>query len=302
MPPISVLIATRDRPRSLARCLSSVLANDYGDFDVVVVDQSSTDASEDIVRTFDDVRLWYRRLQTRGLSSARNAAIEESTGRILAFTDDDCTVSPDWLRRIAEVFSRDAAVGIIFGTFQAVAHDPREFYVPSFAPARYRRLQGRWDTRCNDHEAGGNMAIRRDVLTAVGPFDPCLCAGGTFFSGEDSDFNNRVLRAGFAVVHDPESVVLHWGMRAYADGSARRLLLDGSLARGALLAKELRCRNPIALYIVARLLLLQGAGITINLLLRRQPTGAGQLLCVVRGFYRGLRHPLDHHRQLFLQD
>src|SRR5262245_3821456 len=133
MPPTSVLIATRDRPQALARCLKSVLANDYCDFDVVVIDQSSTDASEDVVRSFDDMRLRYRRLQSSGLSAARNAAIEEATGRIVAFTDDDCTVPPGWLRKIAEVFSSDDGAGLIFGTFRAAPHDPSEFYVPSFA-------------------------------------------------------------------------------------------------------------------------------------------------------------------------
>ncbi len=143
------------------------------------------------------------------------------------------------------------------------------------------------------------MAIRRSVYDVVGPFDTCLGTGSTLFSGEDSDYNYRALRAGFIVVHDPESIIVHWGMRPYADGSARHLLLNGNFARGALLAKELRCHNPVAFYTVGKILLVQMIGIARALITRQRPTGAGQLVHLVCGFRRGLRHPLDRRRQLF---
>ena len=300
MTTISVLIATRDRPAELARCLPTVLANEAPDFEVVVVDQSTGDATEQLVARLGDRRVHYRRQRTAGLSRARNAAIAAASGAIYACTDDDCTVPPGWLDRIAAVFAREEQAGLIFGAFRAVPHDPDRFYVPSFDPGRYRRLSGPRATYRPEGEAGGTMAIRRRVAAAVGPFDPCLGPGGPFPSGEDTDFTNRALRAGFAVVHDPENVVDHWGARPYADGSAQRLVLGTSLAVGALLAKELRCGNPFAPYALLRLLAAKGARVARRPAGGRRPGRVEHLRSWAVGFGRGLRHPLDCRRGLFV--
>ena len=111
-----------------------------------------------------------------------------------------------------------------------------------------------------------------------------------------------MLRAGFAVVHDPANAVQHLGARSYADGSARKLLLDGSLARGALLAKDLRCGNPVAPYRLGVLLGQDGWEVARRLLSGRRPSGAGRLRNTLVGFGRGLRRPLNRRSGLFLED
>ena len=166
-PRVSVLIATRERADPLAGCLPAVLANDYPDFEMIVIDQSSGDESRVVVEALGDVRVRYQRQHGAGLSRARNAAIEAARGELLAFTDDDRRVPPGWLRRIVEVFDRDRGAGLIFGAFVPRPHDPREVFVPGFTPTRYRRLSGRVATRLNRSEAGGNMAIRRAVLAVL---------------------------------------------------------------------------------------------------------------------------------------
>ena len=298
-PRVSVLIATRERPGQLAACLPLVLANDYPDFELVVVDQSVADESRIAVEALADSRLRYERQHGAGLSRARNAAIESARGELFAFTDDDCRVPSDWLRRIVELFDREPRLGMIFGAFVPMPHDPLELFVPGFMPSRSRRLSGRLATRLGRSEAGGNMAIRRTTIEAVGPFDPCFGPGGRYPGGDDSDMNDRVLRAGFAVAHDPANAVQHRGARAYAGGSARRLLLDGSLARGALIAKDLRCGNPIAPYRLGAFLAGDGWAIARNLASGRRHSGAGRLRATLVGFARGLRQPLDRRRQLF---
>jgi glycosyltransferase involved in cell wall biosynthesis len=299
-PRVSVLIATLDRPDHLADCLPTVLANDYLDFEVIVVDQSEGDASRRVVEALADPRARYLHQRPAGLSRARNAAVAAARGELLAFTDDDCRVSAGWLRRIVEVFDRDAGAGMIFGAFVPISHDPAEAFVPGFEPARYRRLEGRRATRLNRSEAGGNMAIRRAVLDAAGPFDHCFGPGAEFAGGDDSDMNDRVLRAGWAVVHDPSNPVTHLGLRRYDDGSARRLLLDGSSARGALIAKDLRCGNLVAAYRISALVTADGARVAWELARRRRRSGAGRLRASLHGFARGLVHPLDRRRGLFL--
>jgi hypothetical protein len=160
-------------------------------------------------------------------------------------------------------------------------------------------LRGRFASLLSDSEAGGNMAARRSVFGVVGEFDLYLGAGAIFPSCDDNDLNDRALRAGFVVLHDPSNAVMHWGARPYADGSARRLVLNDALAFGALMAKELRCGDPVALLRLFHLIANFGWSAVLSLLRGRRPVGASRLLWAVRGFRRGLHHPLDRNSRVF---
>src|SRR5689334_4368079 len=100
-PAVSAVICTRNRPDKIGQAVASVLASDYGRFDLTVIDQSTSDATQ---RVLDDVaqrdsRLRYLHVDQAGLSKAYNTAIGRTTGEILAFTDDDCIVPADWISR-----------------------------------------------------------------------------------------------------------------------------------------------------------------------------------------------------------
>jgi len=296
--PIAVLIATRDRPQQLTRCLDALLANDYPDFCVWVIDQSADDASADLVRALSDSRLHSQRQQLSGLTHARNAAVAAaaSYADLYAFTDDDCVPAPDWLTQTAIASQRDPDAGLIYGTFRAAAHNPRTHYLPHHEPGHHRRTTSVSEIG----GAGGNMTIRRSAIDEVGGFDPCLGAGATFRSGEDEDFARRIVRAGFPVTYAPDSVVVHEGARAYADGSAQQLLRGHALAYGAIFAKELRLGHRNAALAAAQL----GARLLARLLKPATPAGrslsAARCLAFARGYARGLRHPLDHHHGVFI--
>jgi GT2 family glycosyltransferase len=299
---VGVIVATRDRPADLARCLHAILANDDPDVCVTVVDQSRSDASGRLIEEVGDRRIRYLRQSESGLSIARNAGMAVAEpAEVYAFTDDDCSVPAGWLRRIVEVCRREADAGLVFGTLRAVPHDARAHFVPSFEPARYRKLSGWREALRLSPSAGANMAVRAAVLRTVGPFDPCLGAGATFPSSEDTDLRRRALRAGYAVVEDPENVVLHWGLRSHADGSAEALRAAQRRAIGALYAKELRCGHPAAGYQALRLLI----G---HLVLAAMPGRLAGVAPAARrarfgqcwhGFRRGLRHPLDRRAEVY---
>src|SRR4051812_19250706 len=101
---LSAVVCTRDRPDMLAECLRSVLACDYRPRQVLVVDQSADARSHGVVaelqRRHQD--LLYVPTSTRGLSAARNLAVQRADGEALAFTDDDCLADPGWLGAVAE--------------------------------------------------------------------------------------------------------------------------------------------------------------------------------------------------------
>lgn len=298
-PLVSVIIPTRDRPEDLARCLPTVLASDLTDFEVVIIDQSGTDATRQLVESLGDPRIRYHRHDASGKSRALNYGIALARGQVLAFTDDDCTVPPDWLRRGLATLEREPEAGIVFGAAKAAPHDPGDTFVPTFLPRAYRRLQGRLARAQCFALAAPNMMIRPDVFQRVSAFDEWLGAGSLFPSGDDDDFAYRAVRAGFTVVIDPDNAIVHWALRSYSDGSGRKLLRNHFYGAGAFLMKHLRCGDPLAAYMLARLVLKEMRYLLSNLVRHRRASGAGRLAFLGLGLVRGLLHPLDRRRRLY---
>ena len=104
LPSVSVVICTRNRPDTVEQAVASVLANDYPAFDVTVIDQSTSVATENVLRRLLDTdrRLRYIHVYEAGLSRAYNTGIDRTQGELLAFTDDDCVVPRDWLSAIVQ--------------------------------------------------------------------------------------------------------------------------------------------------------------------------------------------------------
>lgn len=299
--PVSVIIGTRHRPEDLARCLPTVLANQYQDFEVIVVDQSTTDASERVVAALADPRLRYQRQHVAGKARALNVGLAQAVGDIIALTDDDCTVPSDWLRRAVAVMAEEPEAGIVFGALEAAPIDWREAFVPTFVPPSYRRLQGRSAfLRVPRIGVGANMVARRSVYERLGGFDECLGPGGRFRSGDEWDLAYRALKAGFSVVQDPSNIVIHWGQRSYADGSARQILRNKYYGVGAGFVKHLRCRDPVAAYALIQLAFRDAMHCIGNVVRLRRQTGAARLLYLMLGFLSGLRQPVDHQRWVFV--
>jgi GT2 family glycosyltransferase len=181
-----------------------------------------------------------------GASVARNTGIAASNGAIIAFTDDDCEPSPDWLAVIVECFASDPFLGVVGGAVVPPDEGPRGWLtsVPAIMPSEVRydppTVGGRRPPGCI--WIGANVAMRRDIPDLVGPFDECLGPGTTFPGGEDSDFKHRIEAAGVVTLATPRSTVQHThgvrsGVRAglrhsrnYARGNgamAAKLTLQG---------------------------------------------------------------------------
>src|SRR5512147_2834293 len=89
-PTISILVCTRNRPEDLRRCLDSIFANSFTDYELLVVDQSDDGTTADYLGGITDPRLRWIPTDSRGLARARNIAIQNAQTGLLAFTDDDC--------------------------------------------------------------------------------------------------------------------------------------------------------------------------------------------------------------------
>ena len=296
---VTVLVATRNRPNDLRRCLQSILVSSYPSFRLMVVDQSDNDDALRACAAITDGRLEYVRDRGTGLSRARNVGIGAITSGIIAMTDDDCVVATDWLERLVALFRDNAECMLVFGNFVAAPHDWRREFIPSAVFDRPATHSGR-HYRFLDHGCGGNMAARRELFTQLGGFDERLGAGAQFHAGEDHDMKYRACAAGLTTMALPSARVEHWGARSLLNGDAQRLQRHTQIGRGARAAQALRCGDFGAAPAFAKDLgrcFLSGAR---NLRVHGRPTGAARIPYALWGFARGMFAPLDKALCVFI--
>jgi glycosyltransferase involved in cell wall biosynthesis len=240
-PEISVIVCTRDRPEDLAHCLDALAIQDYPEYEVVVVDNVSGDNRTREVAEVHQVR--YVREERPGLDWARNRGVEVSSFDIVAFTDDDARPDPRWLAAIAQGFASPAVAAVTGLVVPAELETPAQWLFEDvyggmskgYRPQIHVRRGMRQRFTPHIYGTGCNMAFRRDVLAALGGFDPALDAGTLAGGGGDIDMFQRVIEAGGALLYRPDAIVRHVHRRG-VDG-LRRQLFDNGRAYSAVLWK-----------------------------------------------------------------
>lgn len=301
MPPdtplLAALICTRNRGSNLTATVASVLANAYPNFEVVVIDQSTSDDTARAIAPFlTDPRLRYRRTDTVGVSRARNLGLTETQAALVAITDDDCEVPPDWLAVMAAAFS-DPRVVLAFCTVDAAPHDAAAGFIPGYERTGTALITGPLG-KCKARGIGAGMAVRREAILALGGFDEMLGPGATFPACEEGDLAVRVLLRGHAVYETDAVAVCHAGFRTWAEG--RELSVRDWAGIGAAYSKPLKCGHwrfaVVPLYEFVRYALWPPLA---DLLRGRTPRGAGRILAFGQGFRRGLQTPVNCQTLLF---
>jgi GT2 family glycosyltransferase len=235
-PHVAVVVATRDRPDKLERCMDHLDAQVYGRFSVVVVDNAPrTDAAAGVVERHRANLAVSHLVEPRpGLSWARNLGWRCADGDIVAFLDDDEVPDPYWLCELVRGFRAAPGVGCVSGMILPLCIDtPAQAWFEQygghskgrgFTPAVFAADRANYDPLypLPPFGAGGNMAIRRDCLDAIGGFDVALGAGTPALSGEDTLAFTQLLLAGYTMVYQPTAIVRH---EHYADiaGLSRQL-------------------------------------------------------------------------------
>lgn len=218
--PVTVAVCTRDRPDDLARCLDSLdrLADEA--FEVLVVDNAPSSEATRLLVERRAHRVRYVREPRPGLDWARNRAIAEAAGDVIAFTDDDVEVDPGWLRALAAAFAGDDRVAAVTGlvlpaeleTEAQVLFERYRGFGRGFVPRRVAPGAGPLARRygaAGDYGTGANMAFRRSLFRRIGDFDPALDAGTPARGGGDLEMFFRVLKAGEVLVYEPRAIVRH---------------------------------------------------------------------------------------------
>jgi GT2 family glycosyltransferase len=223
LPPVSVILCTRDRPALLQGAVTSLLALDYPALEIVVVDNASvTDASAQVVAELGDPRVRLVREPIPGLARARNRGVLEASHDLVAFTDDDVVVDPHWLTGLQGGFNAAPDVACVCGMvpsgelvgFSQAYFDGRVTWARSCQIAFYRLNsppagQVLFPFQVGQFGTGANFAMRRSVLVELGGFDEALGVGSPTRGGEDIDMFVRVLLGGYALSYQPSAIVWH---------------------------------------------------------------------------------------------
>jgi glycosyltransferase involved in cell wall biosynthesis len=206
---ISVIVCTRDRAPKLKRCLRH-MAETYRRaelrWQLIVVDNGSVDDTKAVVAEFADaLPLSYAYEAKHGLSHARNRGIAMAEHDIIAFTDDDCLVAPDWARTIVGEFAAKPELSILGGRVElADAGDHRvalRVHDRAEAVTTIERIMVMM--------SGCNIAFRRDVFDEVGRFDTAFGKGKRIGSAEDIELLYRALKRGRTIGYSPNVLVRH---------------------------------------------------------------------------------------------
>ena len=197
-PRISVVVCSYNGGRTIRDCLEGLSRLRYPDYEVIVVDDGSTDATAAIAREHD-----FRVISTdnRGLSSARNTGLEAATGEIVAYTDDDARPDPDWLTYLALPFLRGDYAGVGGPNIPPPGEGP---VAEAVANAPGGPIHVLLSDREAEHIPGCNMAFRRSCLLEIGGFDPQFRA-----AGDDVDACWRILERGWKLGFSPAAMVWH---------------------------------------------------------------------------------------------
>ena len=124
---ISVLICVRNAENHIGTCIRSILEQTYSDFEIVVIDDMSSDKTKCIIEKFDDKRIkYFKNEKWLGISKSRNKAVSFAEGEYVFFTDGDCQVSKNWVEKGMKLFEDPDCVGVE-GKIYYVSEEPCAF-------------------------------------------------------------------------------------------------------------------------------------------------------------------------------
>jgi glycosyltransferase involved in cell wall biosynthesis len=172
---VSVILPTYNRAQFIERAIDSVFAQTYQDFELIIVDDGSTDHTPDIVRSYSDDRIRYLNLvRNKGAAAARNAGIRHAKGIFLAFQDSDDEWLPDKLRKQVDVMNTDPQLCVVYGDMERIlaSGETQPFPAPD---VQYGRILDPLTGFYQVHNIGIQSAlIRRTLLDLDPPFDERL--------------------------------------------------------------------------------------------------------------------------------
>jgi GT2 family glycosyltransferase len=235
-PAASVIVLTRNRALALERALLAVLAQDYPNYEVIVVDNGSIDETREVVARMG-VRYVFSPPED-GFALSRQRGVDAARGEIIAMCDDDCVPKRDWLRHLVQRLCSDDRIGLVGGQVINLGFPESKRFKGCGKIGRNGMITFVSDPREADYFGSANLAFKRSAFDAVGGYD-------AFFRGglEEVDLALNMRRHGFRVVYEPSAVVEHHYTGVSFKGSHYSQAYSPDLARLYLYLKYFRPRT-----------------------------------------------------------
>jgi len=215
---ISLVICAYNEEKFLGPCLASAIKNKAGLHEILVVNNASTDKTEEVAKRFPNVNVV--REERKGLTRARERGLSEATGDILAFIDADTLMPDGWVEKIARAYEHDPDLVCVSGPY--IYYDAG--FVTDVLVWLYWRIAGMPMYWLKGFMAvGGNFAAKKSALKKIGGFDTNI-----EFYGEDTNIARRLAQVG--------TVRFTLSLPMYT--SARRFRGDGLVRTGWLYGKN----------------------------------------------------------------
>lgn len=205
---ISIVVPFYNSSATLEKALRSIEQQTLSDYEVILVDDGSSDASPDIARQFPWQTI--RNNERLGPAKSRNVGIRTAKGEIIAFMDSDCIADRHFLANIKLEFDLDRQAEVIAGNTKIpkstlLGDCISELGSPGGANAGFERIWRVSPEGYTSHVSSCNFAARRTVFEKHGLFDESFAYAG----GEDAEFSHRLAMAGVRIRHCPNVVVWH---------------------------------------------------------------------------------------------
>lgn len=216
---ISIVVPVYNAEKTLIKCIESILRLDCNDYEIIFVDDGSTDNSKNIINSFaerhEEIRLFEQ--ENNGPASARNRGIKNSSGDIIFFTDSDVVVPVDWIKGMVHYFG-DKKLGAVGGGITPYSMNTLS---EKFEQHRRERLYGN-EKKFVDALPACNLAVKKTILDEIDYFDESF----KFASSEDYDLCYRLIDKGYKILYDPAISVIHFHSQTW-NGVFRRGYIHG---------------------------------------------------------------------------
>ncbi len=212
-PLVSIIIPTYNRQAKLKRCLNSLLRASYGPFEIIIVDNASTDKTNAMIeRLFPQTKL-IKRKTNGGAVIARNEGIKQAVGDLLCFVDSDNVFDPNFLKKLVELAQNNSQAGLVAPKMYYLKEPNRIWFAGNkvnllTSRTKYIGLneidRGQYNRVKETDHAPNVWLVKREIIGKIGMMDPRYV-----MSYGEADWSMRIKLNGYKVLFCPEALVYH---------------------------------------------------------------------------------------------
>lgn len=199
---VSVIIPVYNSEKTISACIDSLLVQNFPKkFEIIVVNDTSTDSTEKKIYSFGEKIVYLKNEKNKGPAFSRNLGAKKSKGEILCFIDADCVAEKNWLKEMIEPFN-DKSVAAVQGAYRTVQKSLVARFAQEEIEQRYEKLRS---SKKIDWVGSYSAAYRKDLFMREKGFDESF----PIASGEDPDLSFRIAKKGYKIIFNENAIVYH---------------------------------------------------------------------------------------------